>query len=185
MKRLVLPIWLASTALAVYGLHLRYATPVAAPAGARTVPAGTPAPVAHIREVDLTSGVVLVNFWREGCPCSRFVEPEFRAIASEFKSRGLRIITVIDGSSEAWRGRGLPGAFVENEGEIAKQFGVWAAPAAAVVAEGRVVYVGAYNVSRYCDNASTAFARKAVEESLAGRKPAVASTPFFGCALTP
>lgn len=177
MKHFVLTLWLGSTALAVYALHLRYATPVAPPTGAKPLASGVKAPQTRLAGVDLTSGVVLLNFWREGCPCSRFVEPEVREIAKSFPS--LRVITVVDGHApdEA------PGTTFEDKKGIAKKFGVWAAPAAVVIDHGRVTYVGAYNVSRYCDNPETAFARKAVQAAIEGRKPAVASTPFFGCAL--
>lgn len=181
MKAWILPLWLGSTAVAVYTLHLRYATPVTAPAGMKALPEGVEVPFDRLGDVDLRSGVVLVNFWREGCPCSRFAEGEFAQIAREFLA--LRHVTVVDGSLEAWQDRGLPGTSVANGGQIAKRFGVWAAPAAAVVANGRVVYVGAYNVSRYCANAETAFARKAVSAALKGETPKVRSTPFFGCAL--
>jgi hypothetical protein len=181
MKAWLLPLWLGSTAVTIYTLHLRYAAPVEAPAGVKSLATGAASPFARLGDIDLRTGTVLVNFWREGCPCSRFAEAEFAEIARQFPE--LRTVTVVDGTLEGWRARGLPGQSVANEGGIAKRFGVWAAPAAAVIANGRMVYVGAYNVSRYCANEETAFARKAISAALKGEAPQVRSTPFFGCAL--
>jgi peroxiredoxin len=95
-------------------------------------------------------------------------------------------VTVVPGGREAAQRaeQAFPGvpAISDEEGRIARAFGVPAAPAAAVIdRRGRLVYVGSYNVARFCDNEETAYAAAAVQAALRGEKPKVASVPFFGC----
>ncbi len=177
MKSLLVGAWLASVLIATYAFHWRYATPVPAPAGAKDFRIGTPAP--SIPGVNLDRGVTFLNFTREGCPCSRFVEPEFRALASKYANRA-QFINVVEGDPQA---RDVPVRSIPNA-DVGRRFGVWAAPAAVVVKDGRVLYVGSYNTARYCSDPKTAFAAQALAAAVENRPVPRARTPFYGCSLS-
>ncbi|GIV11175.1 MAG: hypothetical protein KatS3mg020_0666 [Fimbriimonadales bacterium] len=120
------------------------------------------------------------------------MEPHVRDLVKQFTPRGVQVATVIIVHDERildaealqqLRGRGIETSMVvDRGGALARRFGVWAAPAAVIAnPQGRIVYIGAYNIGRYCSNEETAFAKQALEAALAGRKPPRASTPFYGC----
>lgn len=197
---LILTFWLALIGITYWRMELRFLTPVARPAGVAAVDPTTQ-PSAPILRLHTDSGnyplhgaITLLNFWSPECACSRFMEPHVRMLVERFQPRGVQFITVIlvDDSRvsesailERWRARAIPTpALVDRGGAFARQFGVWAGPAAVIVdARGRIIYTGAYNIGRYCDNERTAYAQQALEAVLAGRTPPRASTPFYGCKL--
>jgi len=190
--------WVTLLAITYWRMELRFLTPASRPSGARVIRAETqpPAPFDHLRTdagvLELRGKITLVNFWSPYCACSRFMEPHVRELVQRFQPFGVQFITVIitndrrvseSEALENWRRRGIPTpAVVDPEGALAREFGVWAGPAAVIInREGRIVYVGAYNIGRYCSNERTAYAQQALEAVLMGRKPPRASTPFYGC----
>ena len=63
---------------------------------------------------------------------------------------------------------------------------MWAAPAAVILnRDARVLYVGAYNAARYCDNPATAWAAAALRAADRDQPLARAQTPFYGCQVIP
>ncbi len=194
----ILSIWLALIGVTYWRMELRFLTPAKRPAGAALIDPETqpPAPISRLStdkgEHRLQGKFTLLNFWSPDCACSRFMEPHVRALVDEFTPQGVQCITVIilnDSSVsepdalQRWRSRGIETpALVDRGGALARQFGVWAGPAAVIVnPQGRIVYAGAYNIGRYCSNEQTAYAKQALEAVLAGRKPPRAKTPFYGC----
>lgn len=186
--------------LALRGQYLR---PVPRPPGAaialpETLP---PAPLAVLETQRGPASLVgpepvtLLNFWNPHCPCSRFAEDDVRDILRADQSEGVRFVTVIASgpsvqdqreASDAWQARGIAGSLplVDAGNQVAHRFGVWAAPAAVILdRRGRVAYVGAYNVARYCRDPKTAWAKKALDAVLTGQKPPRTKTLFFGCQL--
>lgn len=192
-------LWAVGMAAVFWQFEARYFRPVDRPAGAAELtPERTPlSPVASLTTTGGTvslagSGqVTLLNFWNPSCPCSRFMEGHVRQLMEEYAPRGVRIVTVVacESSREAlalaqWRERGLPAADATPDpgSVIARKFGVWAAPAAVILdGKGRVVYVGAYNAARYCDDSHSAWASQALSATLEGRRPTPAHSPFYGC----
>jgi hypothetical protein len=73
---------------------------------------------------------------------------------------------------------------VDRRGAIAAEAGVYSTPQAVLVDErGRLAYRGNYNVSRYCVDPRTEFARLAIESLLAKQSVTVPETEAYGCEL--
>jgi hypothetical protein len=197
---LILAFWVALIGVTYWRMELRFLTPASRPAGAAEIDPTQqpPAPVQRLQTDAgaraLHSKITLLNFWSPDCACSRFMEPHVRDLVERFQPQGVQWITVIlvdDARAtdseilHQWRTRGIETpALVDRGGLLARQFGVWAGPAAVIVdARGRIVYTGAYNIGRYCDNERTAYAQQALEAVLTGRTPPRAKTPFYGCRL--
>ncbi|MCS6919983.1 MAG: redoxin domain-containing protein [Fimbriimonadales bacterium] len=190
--------WLALIGVTYWRMELRFLTPAARPHGAAHIDPETQPDTPFKRlqtdagEVCLLGRYSLLNFWSPDCACSRFMEPHVRDLVREFTPRGVQFLTVIivndsrisdEDALQRWRRRGIETpAVIDRDGALARQFGVWAGPAAVIInPEGRIVYLGAYNIGRYCSNEQTAYAKQALEAVVAGRKPPRAKTPFYGC----
>lgn len=197
----LLILWGLGTVTAFWYLEWQYLRPVARPAGAAIAkPEQLPPPplatlaTAH-GEIRLSGPVpvTLLNFWNPSCPCSRYMEAHVSRLAETFGPRGVRLLTVVEcGSSQeervkalqTWKTRGYPAftPIADPGSSIARAFGVWAAPAAVILnRKGQVVYVGAYNTARYCDNEQTAWAQLALKATLDNRLPPYPKSPFYGC----
>lgn len=206
LKRLftatIVLLWVGLISFAYWRMELRFLTPVDRPAGAAALdPATRPlAPRLHLTtdqgERSLQGKLTLLNFWSPDCACSRFMEPHVRELVQQFRPRGVQCITVIvpTGGRESetellrrWYQRGIETpAVVDGDGALSRAFGVWAAPAAVIIEpQGRIAYLGAYNIGRFCNNEETAFAKRALEALLAGQLPPRAKTPFYGCQAPP
>jgi peroxiredoxin len=195
--------WAFLTLAAFWRMEGQYLRPVPRPKGAADLQTGVISPVAMVWTdrgvvpLSRTKSIVLLNFWNPTCPCSRFMEGHVRKLGDQYGKMGVQLVTVVEcGKSQSdvedalavWRGRDLPSFAVvaDPNGRIARQYGVWAAPAAVIIdAKGRVQYVGAYNVARYCDSSKTAYASMALAAIVAGKKPPRAKTAFYGCQVTP
>lgn len=197
--------WGLGTAGAFWQYEGRYFRPVERPAGAaELLPEHRPAPPLSTLKTSqgtiTLSGpgpVTLLNFWNPSCPCSRFMEAHVRKLMEEYGPREVRFVTIMacgetdQAQKEAlarWQSRGLPvsAAVPDTDSALARRFGVWAAPAAVILdREGRIVYVGAYNAARYCDDSHSAWAAQALTATLEGKKPSLAHAPFYGCQVTP
>ena len=201
----LIALWGTGIVGAFWYLEWQYLRPVGRPAGAADLtPATLPlSPLATIeveegevqalRSDGLLPPVTLLNFWNPSCPCSRYMEGHVQSLSARFAAQGIRLITLVEcGASaeernaarKAWRARsgGAGRMSLDPGGTVARTFGVWAAPAAVVLNQrGQVIYVGAYNAARYCDNRETAWAEQAIEATLAHRLPRCSKAPFFGC----
>jgi thiol-disulfide isomerase/thioredoxin len=199
---ILIAVWALGTAAGFWLFEGRYLRPVLRPAGAATARLSSP-PAWSVLQTDHGRIVLggpgpttVLNFWNPDCPCSRFMEPQVALLAAKYEPRGVRFVTIIaSGLSLAeqrqsltrWRARGvLPNdpALADAGNQIAQAVGVWAAPAAVILdAHGKVAYVGAYNAARYCSATQSDWAAQALEAIVQGRRPARASTPFYGCQL--
>ena len=194
---ILLTAWGTLTVGAFWQREGRYLLPVPRPAGAALLRPETkpPAPIALLKTeqggISLQAGqpITLLNFWSPSCGCSRYMETHVRALRARYAPQGVRFVTIIeseDAPNEALtayhlRGLALP-VVVDNHGETARKFGVWAAPAAVILdSQGIVRYLGAYNIARYCDSDKTAFAQQALEALTQGKAPPQSRLPFFGC----
>lgn len=195
---LLITLWLAIVGLTYWRMELRFLTPAARPLGAADIHPETQ-PLAPVQNIPTDAGAVslqgkwtLLNFWSPDCACSRFMEPHVRELVRRFSPQGVQFITVVISNDSSlseqevlqrWhqRGIGTP-AHIDINGTLSRRFGVWAGPAAVIVnPHGRIIYVGAYNIGRYCSNEQTAYAQQALEAALNGKKPPRARTPFYGC----
>jgi hypothetical protein len=201
-----LVLWVIGLVYGFWFYEMRYYLPATKPAGAATLSAEH-LPISPLAALATSSGTislinsghpVLINFWNPACPCSRFMERHVQYLLGRYGAKRVQFITVVVhpvgemSTSECaaqWLGRGFSTKqmpyLVDVDDSISRRFGVWAAPAAVILdSTGRVQYIGAYNVSRYCDNSDTAFAQKALEDIVAGKSPKIRTLPFYGCQIT-
>jgi hypothetical protein len=202
---LALAVWGVCLAGAFWHLDWQYLRPVARPVGAADYKLQGRAdrlPLSPLADLNANCGTVrlsgaipvtLLNFWNPDCACSRFAEPHVHALVERFAPLGVRFVTVIEcGKSAAdrnaaltaWLGRGEPTmpVVIDPGGDIARRFGVWAAPGAVILdRQGRMAYIGSYNAARFCADAATAWAMQALQSILHGASPPHATTPFYGC----
>ncbi len=202
MKRLlagaIIGVWIGLVVTTFWRMEWRFLQPAPRPEGAAQIdPAQKPlAPTSQLNTdrgvYSLQGHLTLLNFWSPDCACSRFMERHVRDLVRTYRPKGVQFITVIVGEGngedapdllERWYRRRIDTpAVADVGGALSRRFGVWAGPSAVIVnPEGQVVYLGAYNIGRYCDNRKTAYAQQALEALLEGRHPPRASTPFYGC----
>lgn len=185
---------LAAAGHAFWTLDLRYARPTPVPAEHVEVVRGDAVelPAQLARYVRAAPGPTLLHVFNPACPCSRFNLDHVVAIARGFEGRA-RVVAVLQGedaqaSFAAFDERSTGLARVADpDGAIAASVGAYSTPQAAILdRDGRLVWRGNYNVSRFCGDRETEFARIALECAVAGRAlppfPDVATTAY-GCAL--
>ena len=199
----LLTLWAGGTIGAFWHFEGQYLRPVPRPSGAaiahpETFPAPPQITLATEQGVVSLTGpqpITVLNFWNPHCPCSRFAESDVRRLIRLYGPTGVRFITVVASGPAipdkqealtAWQNRGIPGTLtaIDGDNQIARRFGVWAAPAAVILnRQGRVAYTGAYNAARYCHDPHTAWGEKALAAVVQGQKPPRSKTLFFGCQL--
>ncbi|MFY9343893.1 MAG: AhpC/TSA family protein [Planctomycetota bacterium] len=134
---------------------------------------------------------LLLHFFNAQCPCSRFNLDHLQALVRDYRGR-VTFVAVLQGDdAAAERPPALAGfdiaAVRDHDGGLARLCGVYSTPQAVLLTAGRVLFFrGNYNLSRFCTDATTAFAQQAIDALLAGRPlpgmPAAATTAY-GCEL--
>jgi len=135
---------------------------------------------------------VFLHFFSPSCPCSKFNLDHIRELVDTFGER-VTFLAVLeaDDRDKALRAfaslrLGIP-AVVDSAVNISGRYGVYSTPQAVILDEdGRLFFRGNYNVSRYCTDPATEYARLALEDLLARRTaPALlaAATIAYGCQL--
>lgn len=135
---------------------------------------------------------LLVHTFGAECPCSWFNADHVRNLAHDYGDRvdfvGLVVGPDAREALEAFAEQdlGFP-AIVDVDDRIAHALGVYATPQAVLLdGKGRLDYRGNYNLSRYCIDPLTEFARIAIDALLAGRAApqfSAAAAIAYGCSL--
>lgn len=135
----------------------------------------------------------VVLFLSTECPCSQSYEGRVRAIASEYRSKGVRVVGIFSNMEESageirrygqTRGLDFP-LFRDEGGKLASTLGARVTPEAFLLdGDGRLRYQGRIDDSRDPAKARTHELREALDAVVAGRLPTRASGPLIGCALT-
>jgi hypothetical protein len=157
------------------------------------VPLGTQLPVAAwLESGKLTANgrPVHFHFFNPTCPCSRFNLDHLHALVRKFGSKVYFVAVVesdlVDTKAFADIAKDLEIPWIaDDNGKIAAAAGIYSTPQAVVTtADGALFYRGNYNLSRYCTDPKTEFARIALE-SLIAQTPAPASPQpaAYGCEL--
>jgi hypothetical protein len=167
-------------AAAFWYQDLRFSLPTPTPADLAQPPLGKPLTLAPPLAALLDCGdgaPCLVHFFNQSCPCSRFNIDHVRHLVDLFGER-VRIVAVLEGddaggSLAAFSKLDLDiAATPDVDGKIAASLGVYATPQAVVLdREGRLIFRGNYNASRFCVDRETEFARLALECCLTGATP--------------
>lgn len=151
---------------------LRYSLPTTPPPGLVQVPIGAivalPAPL-----TTAASGgkPLLLHFYNQDCPCSRFNRDHLRALHRRF-GEAVQFVAVVESAGGEATGSGVPMPHVlDRGGALAAAFGVYSTPQAVLLdGERRLRFRGNYNTSRYCTARQTEFVRLALE-ALLGHRP--------------
>lgn len=189
--KVVVLTWALFTALAIWRFIDRYQIPVA-PSSA-TGSASFQQLESDFKLKDSGQRAWLINFWNPDCQCSEFAEPHVQHLADKYGPRGFGVITVIVAEHDTQeqsalaraRDRRLPGTWIVDRGVLCKRYGIKAAPAAMIFdRSGKIIYRGAYNISRFCSSNDTAYAEKALAATASGKESRVPNLPYYGCAVT-
>ncbi len=192
---------IATAGLAVVGAvfwheDLRYSLPTPKPPELVQVKTGEGLPVEHwlgATGLSVQGKPVLLHFFNPACPCSRFNLDHVHELRRNFGDRVLFVAVVqaeveddeLDELDDELEDLDLDLPYVvDRHGTIAREAGVYSTPQAVVVDErGRLVYRGNYNVSRYCVDPRTEFARLALESLVAKQSVTLPETDAYGCEL--
>lgn len=173
----------------------RYSLPTPKPATWQPVPLGARVELPQA-VMDWAPGVeqqpLFLHFFNPDCPCSRFNLDHLRELVHAYRHKA-RFVAILQGEDSATTQKrfadldtGIPGV-PDVDRRIANACGVYSTPQAVLLdSDQRLLFRGNYNVSRYCTERSTAFARIALESALAGQVVPgfpTAATTAYGCEL--
>jgi hypothetical protein len=169
MKKTLVIGWLVILLIAVGALfwynELQYQLPTPVPENYKAVKQGTIVSI-NPRHYQDRSKPLFLHFFNPDCPCSRFNIKQFKAIAQQYH-RQVNFAIVIMSSKHFTEseiqdkfGMKLPVIF---DPSVAEACGVYSTPQAALIDTGsKLYYRGNYNISRYCTDEKTSFAKVAI-----------------------
>jgi len=175
---------------------LQYSLPTPKPSAWHAVAAGTrialPPDIEGLRGQN-PGKPLFMHFFNPSCPCSRFNLDHVRQLVAAFGQDVVFVAVLREGTPEtleaAYRDLGLDIPYHVDRGPLAEATGIYSTPQAAILdADGRLFYQGNYNVTRYCRDRETEFARLALERMGIGAPPPQfesAATVAYGCPLPP
>ena len=120
---------------------------------------------------------LFLHFFNPDCPCTRFNAEHVRSLRLQFadKVHFVAIVQTLDDQDAAQRRESLAAAArllgpemeacIDTDGKIAAACGVYSTPQAVILTRGpdrTLLFRGNYNVSRYCADPRTEFARQAL-----------------------
>jgi hypothetical protein len=173
---------------------LQFSRPTPVPAGWVDVAAGTPIVLpARIADLRRAAGdrPVLLHFFNPSCPCSRFNLDHVRALEKAYGDRVTFVAVLAQDTPAtlvtAYARLGVSMPYYVDDGRLAAAVGAYSTPQAVILdTQARLIYRGNYNVTRYCRDRDTEFARIALDHLLTGQPrqalPAAATTAY-GCPL--
>ena len=199
--RVLLVALIAAAGLAVVGTvfwreDLRYSLPTPKPPELVQVAPGEALPVERWlgpTGLWVAGKPVLLHFFNPACPCSRFNLEHVHSLRRAFGDRAV-FVAVVQAEVEDDELEELDDELeeldldlpyvVDRKGTIAAEAGVYSTPQALLVDErGRLAYRGNYNVSRYCVDPRTEFARLALESVVGKQSVTLPETDAYGCEL--
>jgi hypothetical protein len=177
---------LAGIVYLFWSQQLQYLLPTPAPAGYQPV-----AKEVSLSELPESLNTVdrpylLLHFFNPDCPCSRFNLKHLRQLHHEFSGQ-LNITLVIpywaDSAKAIQMADFAKYLYVDTDLSLSKKCGVYSTPQAVLMGpEGKSLYTGNYNTSRYCGNKETEYVRLALEASIHGQKTTeIQGAPAYGC----
>jgi hypothetical protein len=173
---------------------LQYSRPTPRPAGVTSVAVGSAVPLppvlARLQSAHPGKPVHL-HFFNPDCPCSRFNVDHVRELVEAHGDAVLFVAVLRDADPDtlerAYRKLDLDIPFVVDDGRIGEAMGVYSTPHAVILDRaGRLYYEGNYNVTRFCRDRETEFARLALERIRRAEPPPrfeAAATVAYGCPL--
>jgi hypothetical protein len=187
---------LCCAAAAFWYQDLQYARPTPRPAGLTQIPPGNQPDIIGLIPVSASKPKArLLHFFNPHCPCSRFNLDHLRYLVQHYSPQ-VQFVAVLQVEKDEYADAleefrdldlNIP-VVIDTAGLIAERCGVYSTPQAVVLDDNfQLYYRGNYNKSRYCTDASTDFARIALDSVLKGAEPPVfeqkEATVSYGCEL--
>ncbi len=197
--RLILTLFLVTSSLTAIGISFwrqdwRYSLPTPRPAGLYQPPLGSAVPLPPVlARFKRPRRALFLHFVNSRCPCSQFNLEHVRFLTEQFHSAVDFVAVVQTPLSERearaeYSGLHLAMPMVlDSKARLGSAFGVYSTPQAVLLGEtGQLYFRGNYNLSRYCADATTEFARLALLALVNGRPlPAFPQQAMvaYGCPL--
>jgi hypothetical protein len=162
----------------------QYSLPTPKPAGLRQPSLGISIDTSRSRPK-------LLHFYNPDCPCSQFNSGHLRDLVRTYGDRVEFQVVLQTNREDAiarWKKLGIEiPAKLDGDGRFAKKYGVYSTPQAVIVSsDGELYFRGNYNLTRYCTDENTEFARIALDSMLAEKplpKMQKAAMTAYGCPL--
>jgi hypothetical protein len=171
-----------------YQNEIQYWLPTPVPEDYVEVQAGTKVSLSFTE----TSSRKFLHFFNPNCPCSKFNMQTYRDLIRAY-GQDLDCYVVVQDTSKGIKNADLDylkelgvKIIVDKDKSIAKSVGVYSTPQIVLLdEENRLFYRGNYNLSRYCTNPQTDFARTALTAFLKDSTLNLPGTAFaaYGCVL--
>lgn len=192
MKKWLAGIWLFGLMVFIGGVfwynQFVYSLPTPVPAAYKSVAKGKMIDLQLPLSLDKKKPVFL-HFFNPDCPCSRFNVKEFKALVKRY--HGEMNFVVVMMTDKPYSEQQIKERFgltipVIKDFNIAEACGVYSTPQAVVLkASQELYYRGNYNVTRYCTDEKTNYAKFAIEGVL--HNDEIKFEPYalkaYGCSL--
>lgn len=189
-------ILLVCAAAAFWYQDLQYAIPTPKPPGLVQISVGKQVDITGLLPVTMQKNKIrLLHFFNPNCPCSRFNVDHLQYLTRHYGAN-VQFIAVLQVEKDEYevaleKFRDLKlnmKVVIDTTGAIADYCGVYSTPQAVVLdSTFHLYYRGNYNLSRFCTNSSTEFARIALDSLLKGAQLPVfeqkEATVAYGCEL--
>ncbi len=169
MKKLLAVAWLVMLFSAIGAIfwynELQYQLPTPIPVNYKAVNPGQLIKLSNALKADVSKPLFL-HFFNPVCPCSRFNIKMFKSLVAQYGNQVNFVIVVI--SPKKYAADEVRKKFDLNipvtfDASIAAACGVYSTPQVALVdVKGRLYYRGNYNISRYCTDDKTNYAKQAI-----------------------
>ncbi|OOQ59650.1 TlpA family protein disulfide reductase [Mucilaginibacter pedocola] len=194
MKKLLVIVWIVLLFSVVGALfwynELQYQLPTPVPQNYKPVKPGELVKLGPEFSAGLHKPLFL-HFFNPACPCSKFNIKMFKSLVAEYgKKVDFKIVVISDKDYDEDEiqekfGLDIPVTFDHS---LAAKCGVYSTPQVALInADSKLYYRGNYNITRYCTDEKTNFAKQAINgllinnDKLTFGKLALTS---YGCKLT-
>lgn len=169
--------------------ELQYQLPTPIPVNYKAVKPGELVKINATFKTDANKPIFL-HFFNPVCPCSRFNIKMFKSLVAQYAGRVNFAIVVI--SKDKYTADEIRNKFdlaipVTFDQSIATACGVYSTPQVALIdSKGKLYYRGNYNISRYCTDEKTNYAKQAINGLLNDNRNMFFSklaTTSYGCRL--
>lgn len=193
MKKLLVISWIVILFGAIGVLfwynELQYQLPTPIPENYKAVNPGTLVKLNAKLKIN-TSKPLFLHFFNPICPCSRFNIKMFKSLVAQYGQQVNFVIVVI--SDRTFTEKEIQDKFNLNipvtfDQSLATACGVYSTPQVALIDnKGKLYYRGNYNVSRYCTDEKTNYARQAIDGLLDNDRKVIfgkLALTSYGCKL--
>lgn len=124
--------------------------------------------------------IKVLHFFNPDCPCSKFNYKHIQSLYKKYKNEVEFVAFSTKNCDNPFEFLMLHDSLNFN----AKKYGVYSTPQAVVVdKDGKIIYNGNYNKSRFCSNKNTNFVEQILENKLNNKKSKLVVSSPYGCSI--